>query len=95
MGDCYFLAGLAALAEVPERITDLFLLTQTNKHHYFSVKILYRGKWKRIHLDDMVPFIKERPAFSAASDNALWVILLEKAWAKLYGSYKQIEAGYP
>lgn len=43
----------------------------------------------------MVPFIKERPAFSAASDNALWVILLEKAWAKLYGSYKQIEAGYP
>lgn len=26
LGDCYFLAGLSALAEVPERIRELFLL---------------------------------------------------------------------
>jgi hypothetical protein len=30
LGDCYFLAGLAALAEHPHRIFDLFLLKDKN-----------------------------------------------------------------
>jgi hypothetical protein len=30
LGDCYFLAGLAALAETPHRICDLFLLKKKN-----------------------------------------------------------------
>lgn len=46
-------------------------------------------------LDDSVPFVFSTPAFSRSVEGELWVILLEKAWAKLYGSYKQIEAGFP
>lgn len=34
------------------------------------------------------------PAFSSSVDGGLWVILLEKAWAKIYKSYKKIEAGF-
>ncbi len=30
LGDCYFLAGIAALAERPDRISNLFLLHEKN-----------------------------------------------------------------
>jgi hypothetical protein len=46
-------------------------------------------------LDDNIPIMDGAPAFSKASGPEMWVVLLEKAWAKLYSSYKRIEAGYP
>ena len=95
LGDCYYLAGLAALAERPDRIYNLFLLDELNTINYFSVKLLYKGKWVTIDMDEYVPYLYGQPAFTKANENELWVILLEKAWAKLFTSYKRIEAGYP
>ena len=57
--------------------------------------MLFKGKWVTIDMDEYVPFIGNQPAFSKSVDNELWVILLEKAWAKLYSSFKRIESGYP
>jgi calpain-15 len=34
------------------------------------------------------------PAFSKANGPELWVLILEKAYSKLYGSYERIEAGF-
>ncbi len=57
--------------------------------------MLYKGKWMTIDMDEYVPFLYGKPAFTKAKENELWVVLLEKAWAKLYSSFKRIEAGYP
>ena len=57
--------------------------------------MLYKGKWMTVDMDEYVPWLANQPAFSRANQDQLWVILLEKAWAKLYTSYKRIEAGYP
>ena len=76
LGDCYFLAGLAALAERPERIFNLFLVTELNPQRYFSVKMLYKGKWMTIDMDEFIPTLHSKTAFSKARDNELWVILL-------------------
>ena len=48
-----------------------------------------------IYLDDYIPSIKSKPAFSHSDGKCLWVILLEKAWAKINGNYKMIEKGFP
>jgi hypothetical protein len=56
---------------------------------------LFRGKWRIIDLDDSIPFFNSEPAFSKLVSKDLWAIILEKAWAKIYGSYKAIEAGFP
>ena len=58
------------------------------------MKILYKGKWKAIDLDEYFPFLEKKPAFSKSSDSEIWVMLLEKAWAKLYRSYMNIASGH-
>jgi calpain-15 len=47
-------------------------------------------------VDDRFPYDrhKETWAFSrCGSAPEIWVLILEKAWAKVYGSYQRIEAG--
>jgi len=46
-------------------------------------------------MDDYLPYMYDKPAFSRAAGDELWVALLEKAWAKVYSNYKRIEAGFP
>lgn len=47
-------------------------------------------------VDDLFPFntAKNDWAFSRTSaGKEIWVLLLEKAWAKVFGSYQRIEGG--
>ena len=45
-------------------------------------------------VDDYIPCKDRSPVFSQANGNELWVLILEKAWAKLHGSYDKIIGGY-
>ena len=58
------------------------------------MRICKNGEWKDVVVDDYIPCDRQQVVFSAANENELWVILLEKAWAKLHGSYERIEAGF-
>lgn len=58
------------------------------------------GELHRIIVDDWLPMTRtldgdEVPAFTRGGSDGLemWPAILEKAYAKLYGSYKAIEAG--
>ena len=53
------------------------------------------GEWKEIIIDDQFPCYNKLkgPCFTKGKGKELWVLILEKAWAKLYGSYQQIEYG--
>ena len=44
-------------------------------------------------MDNFIPCVGGRPCFARAHGPELWVIILEKAWAKLHGSYERIESG--
>mmetsp|Transcript_12340 Transcript_12340/g.16737 ORF Transcript_12340/g.16737 Transcript_12340/m.16737 type:complete len:166 (+) Transcript_12340:237-734(+) len=94
LGDCYFLSVLSVLSEEPKRITRLFLTDKQNNLGVYGIRICKNGEWKEVVVDDYIPCWKDGPAFSKAHGNELWVILLEKAWAKLHGSYERIEAGF-
>ena len=65
-----------------------------NRFGIYGMRINKNGEWKEVVVDDYIPCYKGDPAFSKANGNELWVILLEKAWAKLHGNYERIEAGF-
>ena len=47
-------------------------------------------------IDDYLPVDQSgKPAFASCRDGEIWVALLEKAWAKLHGTYARIEGGLP
>lgn len=52
--------------------------------------MMYKGKWLKIDMDDFIPYNYDIPAFSYGLQDELWVMLLEKAWAKIYTSYKKV-----
>ena len=100
-GDCYFLASLSALAEYPERIKRIFLTQTINEAGCYAVQLYINGERRTVVVDDYFPYDSETEtwAFSQPSrvDNTrlseIWVLVLEKAWAKVFGSYQRIEGG--
>ena len=92
LGNCYFLTAIAALCKHPHIIEKLFLIKEKSKEHCYGIYIKIGGLWKLVLLDDFIPFFNDsegrmRFVFSSSYLNELWVILLEKAWAKISGCY--------
>lgn len=58
------------------------------------------GEKRTVVVDDYFPYCDDsqtwafsQPSKTAESNNEIWVLVLEKAWAKVFGSYQRIEAG--
>jgi len=58
------------------------------------MNLCINGEWTAIWVDDYFPVIDQRLVFTTGRNQAIWVMLLEKAWAKVFKSYKNTEAGY-
>ena len=96
LADCYFLSAVSALAEVPGRIESLFNTKTVNKAGIYSLNLFVNGKVQEVIVDDLIPCdgTKKRPCFAHARDTSqVWLMLLEKAWAKLHGSYCMTRRG--
>ena len=92
LGDCFFLASLSALAENPQRIKKMITKLGNGK---YEVITYYQGNHTNLVVDDLIPCVNGKPVFSRNKGNELWVLLLEKAYAKISGSYAGLEGGVP
>lgn len=87
------MCGLSALAERPGLIKRLFKTKDVEQNNLYCVWLCINGEWQEILLDDNFPCYGGKPVFSASVSEELWVLLLEKAYAKVFGGYDKIEAG--
>ena len=80
-------------------IVRLFESKKVNEHALYGAWICEAGEWQLIDVDDYFPCAtgpdsKKQFYFSQAVQNKLWVMILEKVYAKVYGCYQYIERGF-
>eukprot|EP00613_Pedinella_sp_CCMP2098_P013882 CAMPEP_0171756038 /NCGR_PEP_ID=MMETSP0991-20121206/44823_1 /TAXON_ID=483369 /ORGANISM="non described non described, Strain CCMP2098" /LENGTH=467 /DNA_ID=CAMNT_0012358235 /DNA_START=28 /DNA_END=1432 /DNA_ORIENTATION=- len=97
LGDCWLLSAIATLAEKSGQIEQIFKEKTHSVWGKYHLK-LYNGKtktWSTVTIDDFVPVQDDKPLFTKPKGNEMWVLLLEKAFAKLVGDYADLEGGMP
>ena len=95
LGDCYFLAAISSIASKSQRLERIILTKKYNNEGIYVVALCINGIWEDVLVDDLFPCRKysKEPAFNSSKTNELWVMILEKAWAKVHGGYLNIAAG--
>ncbi|XP_070775902.1 calpain-1 catalytic subunit-like [Enoplosus armatus] len=99
LGNCWFLASIGALTFQNDVLGQVVPLEQTFDEDYcglFHFRFWRFGRWVDVVIDDKLPTINGRLIFVHSKDqNEFWPALLEKAYAKVCGSYTDMNAGTP
>ena len=98
ISDCWFLASLAHLAEDEEAFCRVVPGDQSFSQGKYCGMFRFRffrfGEWVEVVVDDRLPTRNGKLIYVRSQDeNEFWSPLLEKAYAKFYGSYKALEGG--
>ncbi|CAI2325832.1 unnamed protein product [Caenorhabditis sp. 36 PRJEB53466] len=85
--DCGLIAALMSIAMHPEIVGALMPRKELSEYGVYQVRLCVDGEWKRILVDDWFPrfVVGLKGVFS--NRNQLWPCLVEKAAAKLCGTY--------
>ncbi|CAF3477566.1 unnamed protein product [Rotaria socialis] len=94
LGDCWLLAALALITERPDMLQHILLTKTVNPEGVYVVRICHHGIWKAVLLDQYFPCTQYNTlAYSRAARRQLYVPLIEKACAKIFGSYANLSGG--
>jgi calpain-15 len=89
------MCALASLAERPKLVENLFITKEKNDEGVYRIKFCKNGEWVEVTVDDYFPCVPMgNPMFSRANGNEMWVLLIEKAYAKLHGNYFTLRGGF-
>jgi len=103
IGDCWLIAAISSVAEFPNFIENHVFggNRKVSTDHKYTIKLydLAERDWKNIEIDSRIPCKKNAkseyiPVFAGTMDNEMYVLLLEKAFAKYAGSYGKLEGGF-
>ncbi|CDW79117.1 calpain family cysteine protease containing protein [Stylonychia lemnae] len=96
LGDCYYLAGISAIAEINSRFVKIFVNPEINWAGLYAFNVYIKGIPQVVVVDDSIPAgdYGKSPVFAGlGTDKSIWGSLLEKAWAKTNANYEQIVGG--
>ena len=93
--DRWFLSSLGLVQTKPEMLAQVLVSSALWKKGIYTCKFFKAGKWRYVHVDDRIPCDRGgRPHYARSPNpNEVWVMVVEKAFAKLHSCYEAIVGG--
>ena len=84
--------ALNILGEDPDKIKKLFINNKKDSSCIYGVNLCHNGHFQEVVIDDFFPYNQKLNSkiFLTEEKGFIWPQVLEKAYAKLYGSYNLI-----
>ncbi|KAF8298478.1 calpain cysteine peptidase, partial [Trypanosoma cruzi] len=89
--ECFMLTALSTLVRFPSVIQNCFVSKHVRRDGRYTFQFFRGREWVKVEIDDQIPLEEDGELYIRSPTGHWWPLLLEKAYAKFYTGYENLE----